>query len=417
MRFATTARAQRAAALFRLALRNVGRHKGRTALTMASVAFGVVALILAAGFIEDTIVEVGEAAIHSNSGHLQVSRKGYSTFGSQSPEKYLIGRPTALRERVAAIAGVDDVLLRIGFTGLLGNGRSDWPIIGEGIEPAREGRLGTYIALTAGRQLVAGDKYSATIGHGVARALKLKPGDSVNLLVSTAGGATNSLEFEVVGIFQTFSKDYDARAVRIPLSTAQELLATRGAHMLVVSLKHTPDTERVATELAPMLADGGLESKTWVELNDFYEQTVTLYKTQFGFLVLIVLIMLLLSVSTTINLGIFERVAEFGTMQALGNRPRQVFFLIVTEGLLLGVIGSALGIVVGILLALGISAIGIPMPPPPNADMGYTSRIIVVPGAAALAFLIGVLAGVLASLLPARHVTRMGIAEALREGV
>ena len=406
-----------AASLFRLALRNVGRHKGRTALTLASIAFGVVALILSGGFIEDTIIEVGEAMIHSYSGHLQLSKQGYATFGSQTPEKYLIERPDELRRKLGALPEIDDVLLRISFTGLLGNGRSDWPIIGEGVEPEREARLGSYVTLSSGRQLVAGDKYAAMIGYGVARALKLKPGDPVTLLVSTAGGATNSLDVDLVGIFQTFSKDYDARAVRIPLATAQELLATDGAHMAVISLKSTADTDPVAADLGTRFAGAGLEIKTWVELSDFYLQTVALYKHQFGFLVVIVLVMLLLSVSTTLNLGIFERVGEFGTMQALGNRPQQVFLLIVTEGFLLGLIGSALGIVAGILLALGISAVGIPMPPPPNADLGYTSRILVVPGIIALALVTGVLAAVLASLLPARQVSRMGIAEALRQAV
>ena len=157
--------------------------------------------------------------------------------------------------------------------------------------------------------------------------------------------------------------------------------------------------------------------KTWVELNDFYMQTVALYEQQFGFLIVVVLVMLLLSVSTTINLGIFERLGEFGTMQALGNRPQQVFLLIVAEGLLLGLLGSALGVVVGILLALGISAIGIPMPPPPNADLGYTSRILVVPSTIGLAFVIGIVASVLASLAPARQASRMQIAEALRHSV
>ncbi len=403
--------------LLKLALRNVGRHRGRTALTLASIVFGVVALILSGGFIEDTIVEVGESMIHSHSGHLQVSRQGYSTFGSQNPERYLIDRPEQLRQTLAGTPGVDDVLLRLGFSGLLGNGRSDWPIIGEGVEPEREARLGSYVTLAAGRQLSAADKYGALIGHGVARALKLKPGDPVTLLVNTAGGAANTLDLEIVGVFQTFSKDYDARALRIPLAAAQELLATEGAHMAVVSLGRTADTGRVAATLRPLLAGAGLELKTWVEINDFYEQTVALYRQQFGFLVVIVLIMLLLGVSNTINLAVFERVGEFGTMLAMGNRSRHVLLLIVAEGFVLGLIGSALGVVAGIALAVGISAVGIPMPPPPNADLGYTSRILVVPGTIALSFVIGLVAAVSASLLPARQVSRMGIAEALRHSV
>lgn len=403
--------------LLKLALRNISRHRGRTALTLASIVFGVVSLILSGGFIEDTIVEVGESMIHSYSGHLQVTRQGYSTFGSRNPEKYLIERPEAIRQTLLHEPGVSDVLLRIGFSGLLNNGRSDWAIVGEGVEAEREARLGSYITLAAGRQMRGDDRFGMMIGQGVAHSLKLKPGDPVTLLVSTTGGAANSLEFEVVGVFQTFSKDYDARTVRISLIAAQELLATTGAHTAVMSLARTSDTAGVATRLTTGLATGGLELRTWIDLNEFYSQTVTLYRQQFGFLVGIVLIMMLLSVANTVNMSVFERVGEFGTMLALGDPARRVFRLVVVEGVLLGLIGSVLGLLLGVALAMEISAVGIPMPPPPNADLGYISHILIVPVDLALSFGAGMTATLLASIPAALRVSRMDIADALRQAV
>lgn len=403
--------------LFKLAMRNVFRHRGRTLMTLASIVFGVAALILAGGFIEDTIVETGESMIRSSTGHLQVARQGYWQYGTRSPEKYLMEDPENLRRELAAAPGVEDVMLRIGFSGLLGNGRTDWPIIGEGVEPAREKRLASYITVVAGRRLTDGDAFGMMIGQGVAKALKLKPGDPVTLLVSTTGGATNLLEFQVIGVFQTFSKDYDARAVRIPLAAAQELLATPGAHIAVVLLKNTMDTDRVAGSMGGRLNHQGYEMKTWVELNTFYTQTVTLYRQQFGFLVVIILAMLLMSVSNTVNMGIFERVSEFGTMMALGDRSSRVFALVVIESFWLGLLGAVGGVVVGIALAKAISLVGISMPPPPNADQGYISHILVVPNVVALSFMVGVLAAVLASLRPARTISCKLIAEALRESV
>lgn len=403
--------------LFKLAMRNVFRHRGRTLMTLASIVFGVTALILAGGFIEDTIVETGESMIRSSTGHLQVARQGYWQYGTRNPEKYLMENPENLRRELAAAPGVEDVMLRIGFSGLLGNGRTDWPIIGEGVEPAREKRLASYITVVAGRRLMDGDAFGMMIGQGVAKALKLKPGDPVTLLVSTAGGATNLLEFQVTGVFQTFSKDYDARAVRIPLAAAQELLATPGAHIAVVLLKNTMDTDRVAGSIGDRLNHQGYEMKTWVELNTFYTQTVTLYRQQFGFLVVIILAMLLMSVSNTVNMGIFERVSEFGTMRALGDRSSRIFALVVIESFWLGLLGALGGVVVGIALAKAISLVGISMPPPPNADQGYVSHILVVPNVVALSFIVGVLAAVLASLRPARAISRKLIAEALRESV
>ena len=131
---------------------------------------------------------------------------------------------------------------------------------------------------------------------------------------------------------------------------------------------------------------------------------------------LIILFMVLLSVANSVNMSAFERLPEFGTMQALGNRKRDVFRLILAENLLLGLIGSLLGVVTGITLALGISAIGIPMPPPPNANVGYTAFIRIVPLTVLTAFLIGFAATVLAALFPARRVSATPVVEALRQG-
>lgn len=403
--------------LVKLASRNVFRHRGRTLMTLASIVFGVAALILAGGFIEDTIVETGESMIRSSTGHLQVARQGYWQYGVRSPEKYLMENPETLRRELAAAPGVEDVMLRIGFSGLLGNGRTDWSIVGEGVEPSREKRLASYITVLAGRRLEDSDRFGMMIGQGVAKALKLQPGDPVTLLVSTAGGATNLLEFQVTGVFQTFSKDYDARAVRISLAAAQELLATSGAHTGVMLLKNTADTDRVASWMQDKLGNQGYEIKTWVELNVFYTQTVTLYRQQFGFLVVIILAMLLMSVSNTVNMGIFERVSEFGTMMAMGDRSSHIFSLIVFESLWLGLLGSLGGVLLGIVLAQVISMVGIPMPPPPNADQGYISHILVVPRVVVLSFIVGTAAAVLGSFRPARTVSRKPIADALREGV
>ncbi|MFP5462851.1 MAG: ABC transporter permease, partial [Gammaproteobacteria bacterium] len=151
--------------------------------------------------------------------------------------------------------------------------------------------------------------------------------------------------------------------------------------------------------------------------NDFYAKTVTLYETQFGGLRLIILAMVLLSVVNSVNMGAFERLGEFGTMMALGNRHADVVRLIVTESALLGVAGSVLGVVLGVILALLISAMGIPMPPPPNANVGYVASIRVVPWELALAFGIGVAATVAASFVPARRLLKVPVVDALRQNV
>ena len=400
--------------MFRLAFRNIVRQRLRTAMTLAAIVFGVMALILSGGFVHDVYHQLGEALIHSQSGHIQVAKEGFQERGARSPERYVIEDSEGLRGLLAARPGVEDVMARVNFSGLINNGRSDWAIVGQGVEADKEAVLGSQLKITAGRQLGAADRYGVLLGQGVAQALKLEPGDYVTLLANTLDGALNSLELEVVGVFQSFSADFDLRAVSISLEAAQELLGTAGVNTFVISLRETPLTESTAEALRSGLAGSGFAVLTWRTLNSFYENTVALYERQFGFLQLIILVLVLLGVANSVNMSAFERVGEFGTMLALGNRRGDIRRLVIVENVLLGMIGGGLGVALGGVSALVLSAIGIEMPPPPNANLGYTAHIRLVPSVLASSFSVGLVATVLASLLPAWRVARIQPVDALR---
>lgn len=403
--------------MWKLAIRNVMRHRARTAMTLLAIVAGVVGLVLSGGFVHDIFQQLGETLIHSQTGHLQISRSGYTERGSRSPEKFLIDKAAEAKAHISADPEVTDVMGRLYFTGLLNNGRTDRPVIGEGVEPEPEARLGTGLRLVSGRPLGGKDIHAAMIGIGLARALKLEPGHQVTMVANTADGALNSIEIEIVGVFQTFSKDYDARAVRMPLAAAQELMNTQGINTLVVALHRTENTAPAAARLTGLLAPAGLEVKTWIELNDFYAKTVDMYDAQFGVLRIIILIMVLLSVANSVNMSTFERIGEFGTMRAMGNRNRGILQLVIAENAILGLVGAVTGTLMGIALALAISEVGISMPPPPNSDLGYEAHILVVPSVVAGAFLVGLMATILAALLPAWRLSRIPVVDALRQNI
>ena len=399
-----------------LALRNILRQKARSAATLIAIGVGVAGMILAGGFVQDIFIQLGEAIIHAQTGHIQVTKQGYHEGKTRAPEKYLIERPDKLKVGVGGTAGVDKVFARLNFTGVINNGKRDLGIIGEGIEPEAEGKISTYLQYTEGRPLTDKDADGIVVGQGVAKSLGLKVGDRVNLVISLAQGAVNTLDFEVLGVFQSFSKEFDARAVRIALPAAQELMDTPGAHVLVVMLKQTSDTARVAAEFESSLTSQGFEVGRWNKLSDFYDKTVELYDRQFGVLRLIILLMVLLSVANSVNMTIFERTREFGTVIALGTQPAMVFRSVLIECALLGLMGALIGMAAGSGLALGISALGIPMPPPPNANLGYTAEIRLVPLQVLTAGAIGVAATFLAAIRPAQRVAKLDVVEALRHG-
>lgn len=402
--------------LLRLAVRNIVRQPGRVGLTLAAIALGVASLVLGGGFVDDILVQLREATIHSQLGHLQVYKAGQFASGGHRPFDFLIERSPVVLNAVATLPDVVTRGRRLAFSGVLSNGRSELPILGEGVEPGPEARIGPALSILSGRALAPDDRFAAVVGEGLAKAMKLRIGDHVNLLISTPEGATNTLDFELIGIFRSLSKEFDARAVRVPLSAAQELAATDAVTSVVVLLNDTAQTARARAELARRLP-ADFEVKTWDELAEFYNSTAALYQRQFGFLQLIILVMVLLSVANTVNMTLHERTAEFGIMRALGRTGRNVFALAVVETAVLGAIGAAVGVAAGIILALVISAIGIPMSPPPNSESGFTAGIRVVPWVIAVAFASGVIASIGASLLPARHLARLPVVDALRRGV
>lgn len=403
--------------MFKLALRNLLRQKVRNLITLASIVFGVAALVIAGGFVEDVFIQLRDATIKSRLGYLQVSKTGYFEFGRRDPYAYLIDEPDKLTERFRKVPGVEDVLQRVNITGLINNGKTDRAIAIEGIEAEKESELSSFMSVVQGRDLTSEDATGIMLGEGVAAALALAPGDYVSLLGSTTSGAMNSLELEVVGVFRSFSKEFDARTVRIPLTTAQELIDSSAVHTFVFSLIDAEAVPAVERFIEQRLTSGKLELKTWLELDDFYPKTVDLYKSQFGVLQLIILMIVLLSVANSVSMTANERVGEFGTLRALGHTSRYVYSLILLENGMLGLVGATLGTLIGIALAVGISQVGIPMPPPPNANAGYTAYIRVVPLVCVAAFSIGFAATVVSALLTCLAPTRRPITDALRQNI
>jgi len=129
---------------------------------------------------------------------------------------------------------------------------------------------------------------------------------------------------------------------------------------------------------------------------------------------------IVLSIANTLMMNVVERTGEIGTAMAVGVKRAKIMRLFLLEGLLLGIVGGALGLVLGSIAAAIISMIGIPMPPPPGMARGYTAEILVNASLllnAALMLNAALLAAgttLLASLYPAWKASRMIIVDALR---
>jgi putative ABC transport system permease protein len=403
--------------LFSIAVRNLTRQRTRALLTLASVGFGVASLMLAAGFIDDILSQLRDATIHSQLGHFEVFAPGYVDAGRREPLAHTLADPRAAIDAIRAIPGVTTVARRLSFSGLLSNGRTDANVSVEGIDPVAEAAIGTAVTTIAGSPLGAVSGPAVVVGDGLAHTLKLRVGDTVTLLASTRDGALNTLDAPVAGVFRSPFRDYDERAVRISLRDAQDLAATDSVNSLAVLLRPDASVDDAVAAAKHVLPPVRYDIRPWWSLADFYEATASLYRRQFVVLLTIVAVMVLLGVANSVNMSLHERQSEFGTVRALGYGASAVFRQIIVESALLGVAAALAGIVLGLLLAWGISAIGIDMPPPPNSDVGYRAAIRVSFPNVALAAAIGIIAAVFGAILPARRLARMPIVDALRHAI
>lgn len=400
-------------------MRNIIRHKRRSGLAIGAAAFGIVALLLASGFIEWIYQDMREATIHSQLGHMQIVKHGYFEAGKADPYKFLF--VDNLRQNLSENFTFPDnshpvktVVPRLSFSGLLSHGDATLSFMGEGIDPAEQEYFGNALRLSAGNHLSAEQPHHLIMGEGLARNLGVTIGDQVVLLVNTATGGINAVEMTVGGLFNTIAKSYDDNALRLPISTAQQLLRTQGAHSWVVLLNDTAQTDAVLAALREELSPEQFEIVPWYQLADFYNKTTVLFSKQVQAIKLIITLIILLGISNTMTMNVMERTGEIGTAMALGVKKIDILRQFLCEGTLIGGIGGILGMLIGLLLATIISAIGIPMPPPPGMARGYTGEILITPDMLLEALALAIITTLIASLYPAWKASRMQIVDALR---
>ncbi|MBR9912412.1 MAG: ABC transporter permease [Gammaproteobacteria bacterium] len=399
-----------------LALRNLSRHRKRTAIALATIGFGVVASILVGGFIDWIFWGMRDNTIHSRLGHIQVTRPGYLETGSANPYAFLLSDSQLAEIELESTPGIKVVSPRLAFSGMISNGDITIGFIGDGVDPGKDAPLSRGLVAMSGRGLEPGDTDSIYLGGGVARNLGVGVGDRVVLLANTSTGGLNGVEATVVGLFQTASKEFDDAALRLPLETARQLLRAEGAHKWVILLDDTELTTPVIEDLRQRYPQQqfDLEFTPWLDLAELYTQTVKLYSSQMDVVRFVISVIIALSIYNILVMGVLERTGEIGTLMALGNKRQGVLSLFVWEGLALGVLGGLLGSLVGSGIGAWLSYVGIPMPPPPGMEIGYVGEILLSWQLVAGSLLVAVLTTFIASLYPAWKASRMNIVDALR---
>jgi putative ABC transport system permease protein len=241
----------------------------------------------------------------------------------------------------------------------------------------------------------------------------------LDLLGATANGAPNVVTFYVTEAQNQGIKELDDAFVGMHIALAQELLYGRGEHKAVaiqIQLHRTEDLERAKARLNQLFAEKKLplEVHDFTELSASYVQIRNFLTVMFGFLTVIMLMIVIFTVVNTMTMSVMERVNEIGTARAMGIRRSGIRRLFVLEGFLLGVIGATAGAALGTVLSIWFNHAGIMYTPPGQAHQ-VPVRLLTGDWVLIYRVWIGlVVIATLGALVPAGRAARMKVVDALR---
>ncbi len=402
-------------AMLAMAVRNLVRHPRRTTLTLLAIAIGLSALIFLWGFSDGLHRNMIHNFQSTIIGSLEVHRAGFF----KHPD---LARHIDHPEEVAAVmetAGATRWSERLVTSALAAGRDTSAGVLLIAVDPVREPRVTSLPRkVTEGRFFEPGDGNVCILGATTARNLGVVLGDRVALMAYDRFGALAADDFTLIGIITSGEIGIDQGMIVVPLAAAQELLDMAGKVTSITASISEERLEPVASAVRKALQGQGYEVMRWYDMFPVVMEWVVLHD---GFLYVflgIVLLIVLTGVLNTVLLSMIERTREFGVLMALGARQHQIAGMVITESLLMGVIGTALGAGVGIGLVMLTNRTGIDL----SLLLGSTTRFYVDPVIRTqvatehlwLSVIAVLLTAVVAGLYPAWRAAQLEPVEAIR---
>jgi len=273
------------------------------------------------------------------------------------------------------------------------------------------------------------------LGRMLAYQLQVGVGDLVTVMIpgnaASAGGAgagsgasdaivPRLRDFEVSGIFEVGLQEHDSVLALVNLKDAEALRGIDGPTGIRLKFDDVMKAPQLARRAAARLAPG-LRVRDWTQDNEAYFRAIRIEKTMMGLILMLIVAVAVFNIVATLIMVVNDKRTDIAILRTLGLSPKGVVGVFMTQGVLIGWIGAAAGVALGLALALNVDVI-VPfleqtfgfhfMDPDVYYISGLPSEVhggdVLRIGAAAL------LLTLLATIYPALQAARTQPAEALR---
>ena len=321
-------------------------------VSMIGIAVGVWALIVVLSVMNGFQKEVRERILGVAS-HVQISAAGGRLADWQSIAKIAGKQPHVLatapfvqaQAMLAAGQAVRGALVR----GILPEQEDKVADLGQHM------RLGTLGALKPGG-------FGVVLGADLARALRVLPGDKVVFvapqgLVTPAGVIPRLKQFTLVGIFEAGIADADAALALVHMQDAQALYQL-GDNVTGVRLKLDDlfAARPVARELLAQLPQDTYATD-WTQTNANFFRAVEIEKRMMFIILTLIVLVAAINIISTLVVAVKDKQADIAILRTLGARPGSVMQIFIVQGMIIGVIGTLVGVGLGVITAINIDVI------------------------------------------------------------
>jgi lipoprotein-releasing system permease protein len=230
-----------------------------------------------------------------------------------------------------------------------------------GIDPQMEAQVSTIAdAMREGKlsDLVPGQN-RIILGRMLAYQLEVGVGDTVTVMTPGGGAADKGgivpvlREFYVAGIFEVGLQEHDSALALINLEDAQTLRGLSGPTGIRLKFDDVLKAPVLAREAASRLKPG-LRLRDWTQDNEAYFRAIRIEKTMMTLILMLIVAVAVFNIAATLVMVVSDKRTDIAILRTLGMSPRGVLAVFMTQGVLIGWIGTGIGLVLGVAIALHV---------------------------------------------------------------
>jgi putative ABC transport system permease protein len=375
--------------------RNILRHKLRSVLTILGIGVAVMAFALLR-----TVVTAWYAGVEASAANRLITRHAVS---------FVFPLPLAYRDRIAKVPGVNKVTYAIWFSGVYIDKNQFFARLGVDAETFFD----VYPEFLVDKEQFEAfkrERNAAIIGIDIAQRYNLKIGDIMPMEGDIFPG---QWEFVVRGVYTPRDQNTDPATMMFNYKYVEERIRQEMPERAgeigwyIVRIDDPENSAAISEEMDKLFANSRAETKTETEraFQQSFLSAASAIITAMNIMSFVIIGIILLVLANTMVMSARERTHEYAVLKALGFSAGQIFFVIAGESLILSLLGSALGLGVTMPAVAGFER---------ALPKGWFPVFYVKPETVVVACAVGLLVGIVASLIPMRRVVTTRIVEGLR---